>query len=92
MSELIPYIPIAIAILAASLGYISGQRNGKIARFHQQVDLNLKEVCGPLFFRLHTIFKTEDPQQRESLIDSFSKDFSTSNPNIYKIGNKFLID
>lgn len=92
MENFIPYLPLAIAIVAASLGYITGQRSGKINRFHQQVDLNLKEVCGPIHFNLVRIFEVEDPQKRELLIDNFFKDFSTLNPNLYKLGNKFILD
>jgi hypothetical protein len=87
----LPYLPIIIAILAASLGYISGQRSGKITRFLLQVDINLKEICGPLNFKLDRIFDTKDPALRESQIDDFFKEFSSLNPSLYKLGNKYII-
>jgi hypothetical protein len=92
IKEYLPYLPLAIAIVAASLGYITGQRSGKINRFFQQVDVNLKEVCGPMYFSLKRIFEIEDAEKREKLIDHFFEQFSTLNPNLYKLGNKFILD
>ncbi|MGG0186025.1 hypothetical protein [Bacillus rhizoplanae] len=74
------------------MGYITGQRGGKISRFFQQVDVNLKEVCGPMYFSLKRIFEVEDAQKREQIIDHFFEQFSTLNPNLYKLGNKFILD
>ncbi|TYR72710.1 hypothetical protein FZC79_22045 [Rossellomorea vietnamensis] len=91
MEEYLPYLPVVIAILAASLGYISGQRSGKINRFLLQVDTNLKEVCGPLNFTLQHISETNDPALREGLIDDFFREFNSLNPTLYKLGNKFII-
>ena len=92
MKDYLPYLPLVIAILAASLGYITGQRNGKINRFFQQVDVNLKEICGPMYFSLKKVFEVKDAQEREELIDRFFEKFSTLNPNLYKLGNKFILD
>ncbi|HDX9578402.1 TPA: hypothetical protein ROX88_001933 [Bacillus pseudomycoides] len=92
MKEYLPYLPLVIAVLAASLGYVTGQRSGKINRFFQQVDVNLKEVCGPMYFSLKRIFEVEDAQKREQFMDHFFEQFSTLNPNLYKLGNKFIID
>jgi hypothetical protein len=91
IEKYLPYLPVVIAILAASLGYISGQRSGKINRFLLQVDTNLKEVCGPLNFTLKRIFDTNDPALREGLIDEFFSEFNSLNPLLYKLGNKFII-
>jgi hypothetical protein len=47
-------LPVVIAILAASLGYISGQRSGKINRFLLHVDTNLKKYGGhKLYFKAY---------------------------------------
>ncbi|KMN72592.1 hypothetical protein VK96_05975 [Bacillus cereus] len=92
MKEYLPYLPLVIAIIAASLGYVTGQRSGKINRFFQQVDINLKEVCGPMHFSLKRVFEIEDAQKREEYTDQFFEEFSTLNPNLYKLGNKFIID
>ncbi|PEQ67260.1 hypothetical protein [Bacillus cereus] len=92
MKEYLPYLPLVIAIIAASLGYVTGQRSGKINRFFQQVDINLKEVCGPMNFSLKRVFEIEDAQKREEYTDQFFEEFSTLNPNLYKLGNKFIID
>ncbi|WP_059172012.1 hypothetical protein [Bacillus sp. FJAT-27445] len=90
--EYISYLPLAVAIIAASLGYITGQRSSKINRFFQQVDINLKEVCGPMHFHLKRIIEEEDSEKREKLLDFFYESYSTLNPNLYKLGNKFIID
>jgi hypothetical protein len=92
IKEYLPYLPLVIALVAASLGYITGQRSGKINRFFQQVDVNLKEVCGPMYFSLKRIFEIEDAQKREEIIDQFFEKFSNQNPNLYKLGNKFILD
>ena len=92
IKEYLPYLPLAIAIIAAALGYMTGQRSSKINRFFQQVDINLKELCGPMYFSLKRIFEVEDEQKRELFLDSFFEKFSTLNPNLYKLGNKFIID
>ncbi|MGZ9819397.1 hypothetical protein ACXM0N_26395 [Peribacillus simplex] len=88
----LPYLPLIIAFIAASLGYILGQRNSKINRFLQQADINLNEVCGPIFFSLKRIFEVSDEGVREKLLDSFFVQFSTTNSNLYKVGNKSIID
>lgn len=61
-----------------------------MTRFHQQVESNLTDLCGPMHFSVKKILKTQDIKNRERLLDLFFK--NTLNPNIYKLGNRKIID
>lgn len=49
-------------------------------------------MSGPIYFNLRRIFEIEDAKKKEENIDSFFKEFSTLNPNMYKLGNRFTLD
>lgn len=49
-------------------------------------------MSGPIYFNLRRIFEIEDAKKKEENIDSFFKEFSTLNPNMYKLGNRFALD
>ncbi|WP_447579971.1 hypothetical protein [Acinetobacter baumannii] len=91
MKAYLPYLPLVIAILAASMAYIATQRNNKINRFYQQVDINLKEVLGPIYFSIKNIFEVNEAKKREDYLDELFSD-TFSNVNLYKLGNEFIIE
>lgn len=88
--DYLAYLPHIIAVITAFLGYIFGQKSNKTSRFHQQVENNLKELSGPLYFKGKKIVRSTDIQSKEHLLDEFFNSFSSSQ--IYKLGNRQLIN
>jgi len=87
------YLPIAPAILSATLGYMLGIRNKKNDRLIQFTQENLKDVFSPMYHELkHIITYSESSKNREMMIDNFFENYNTKNTNIYKLGNLELLD
>ncbi|QJX65165.1 hypothetical protein HLK66_26160 (plasmid) [Niallia circulans] len=91
MKDAIQYLPVIIALLAGVLGYITGNRSNKINRFFNQVDDNLKEVCGPLYYLLEKILDTDDPEEKERKIDYLFFNYVSEKNKLFMLGNKFII-
>lgn len=92
MKDFLNYLPVLIAILAAILGYVSGQRGNKINRFYSQVETNLKEVCGPLYFLLDEIQNVEDSDERESKLDYLFINYVSEKNKLFMLGNRYIIE
>ncbi len=92
MNNIKEYLPFIIPILAATLGYIFGQRTTKINRFYTQNENNLKNVIEPLFLSLKMIMKEDSAFKRKKLLDDLFKTYLLEKKGIYQIGNKDLID
>lgn len=61
-----------------------------MTRFHEQVETNLSGLCGPMHFSAIKIVSARDIKSKERLLDIFFK--NTLNPNIYKLGNREIIN
>ncbi len=92
MKDLLNYLPVLIAILAAILGYVTGQRGNKINRFYSQVETNLKEVCGPLYFLLDEIQNVEDSDEREIKLDYLFNNYASEKNKLFMLGNRYIIE
>lgn len=91
LDELQPIVPLVIALLAAFLGYIFGQRKKKLDRFYSQVQDNLKDACSPMFHEIRLIQRTESSIKREALLEKFFEKYRAETTNIYKIGDTSIL-
>lgn len=92
MKEFIPYLPLFIAIIAALIAYITTQRNNKINRFYQQVDVNLTEILGPIHLRIDSIMTVKNAKKREEYLDDLFCYSPILKVNLYKLGDRFIIE
>ncbi|MDA2118463.1 hypothetical protein ACTFPA_26055 [Bacillus cereus group sp. MYBK59-1] len=92
MSNIKEYIPFIIPILAATVGYIFGQRTTKTNRFYTQNENNLKTVIEPLFLSIKVIMRENSGFKRERLLDDLFELYILEEKGLYQIGNKDLID
>lgn len=86
------YIPFIIPIVAATVGYIFGQRTTKVNRFYTQNENNLKTVIEPLFLSIKVIMRETSGFKREKLLDDLFELHILEGKGLYQIGNKDLID
>lgn len=91
--DLVKYLPVATAVLSASLGYIYGVRGKKNDRMIQFTQENLKEVYSPMYHELEQIFENiTRPEDRERLLDSYFEKYTALDTSAYKLGSLELLD
>ncbi|MFC9775961.1 hypothetical protein [Paenibacillus chitinolyticus] len=87
------YLPVAAAILSATLGYIFGIRTKKNDRLVQFTQENLKEVYSPMYHDMKKIIADSvKPKDRELMLDTFFERYIGNDTSIYKLGSLELLD
>ncbi|MBT2764297.1 hypothetical protein [Paenibacillus sp. ISL-20] len=87
------YLPVAAAILSATLGYMFGSRTKKNDRLIQFTQENLKEVFSPMYHEMQKIIADSvKPKDRESMLDTFFERYIGNDTSIYKLGSLELLD
>lgn len=87
------YLPVAAAILSATLGYMFGIRTKKNDRLIQFSQENLKEVFSPMYHEMKKIIANSvKPKDRELMLDTFFERYIGKDTSIYKLGNSEFLD
>lgn len=86
------YIPLAIPCIAAFLAYLYGKMSNNLNRFDKQVEMNLNEICGPIFFELRAINSCVMPEEKAEKVKRFFADFNSTKIKLHKLGNRVLIE
>ncbi|GIO85073.1 hypothetical protein J25TS5_20050 [Paenibacillus faecis] len=91
--DITKYLPVAAAILSATLGYIFGIRTKKNERLVQFTQENVKEVFSPMYHEMKRIIENPlIPKNRELMLDTFFERYLVNNTPVYKLGNLELLD
>jgi len=87
------YLPVATAVLSASLGYIYGIRGKKNDRMIQFTQENLKEVYSPMYHELEKLFEnTIRPEDRERMLDAYFEKYTAFDTPAFKLGSLEILD
>ncbi|WP_336772652.1 hypothetical protein [Paenibacillus sp. MMO-58] len=87
------YLPIAAAIISATLGYMFGIRTKKNDRLIQLTQENLKEVFSPMYHEMKKIFTDSlKPKDRELMLEKFFEKYIGEDTPVYKLGDLELLD
>lgn len=89
---MLQYMPLVIPCIAAILAYLYGKRSNKLNRFDKQVEMNLNEICGPIFFELRSINSCVIPEEKAEKVERFFIDFNSTKIKLHKLGNRKLIE
>ncbi|RJX39587.1 hypothetical protein D3P09_09230 [Paenibacillus pinisoli] len=91
--DFIKYLPVAAAVVSASLGYIYGIRSKKNDRLIQFTQENLKEIYSPMYHEMDKILdKTMSAENREKLLDLYFDKYTATDIPVYKLGSLELLD
>ncbi|MFS0840374.1 hypothetical protein [Paenibacillus sp. 1P03SA] len=87
------YLPFAVAVVSATLGYFFGSRTKKNDRIILYTQENLKDVVSPFYHEMIRIMnRSLQPKQREDLLDNFFEMYMSNNTFVYKLGNLNVLD
>lgn len=91
--DIAEYLPVAAAMLSATLGYMFGIRTKKNDRLVQFTQENMKEVFSPMYHEMRRIISDSvKSRDREQLLDKFFEKYLANDTSIYKLGNLELVD
>lgn len=86
-----PYITIMINIFAIFAGYFLGVRRYKTEYFYNNLKDSLGLALSPMFHEMKKIKKTENPENREVMLEKFFHKYCGAETIVYKIGDMFIL-
>ncbi|NCT39690.1 hypothetical protein GTW56_28335 [Bacillus sp. EB93] len=86
------YLPILVAIVAASLAYLYTKRNNKLNNFYAQVKESLEGILGSMYFDLRIILQIEDEFEKNYEVQKWFNKHGRIEMSLFKLGDRNLID
>lgn len=86
------YLPILVAIIAASIAYLYAKRNNKLNNFYTQVKESLEGILGSMYFDLRIIFQIEDEVEKDYEVQKWFNKHGHIEMSLFKLGDLNLIN
>ncbi|MCK2020520.1 hypothetical protein [Peribacillus frigoritolerans] len=86
------YLPILVAIVAASLAYLYTKRNNKLNNFYAQVKESLEGILGSMYFDLRIILQIEDEFEKNYEVQKWFNKHRRIELSLFKLGDTNLIN
>lgn len=86
------YLPILVAIVAASLAYLYKKRNNKLNNFYAQVKESLEGILGSMYFDLRIILQIEDEFEKNHEVQKWFNKHGRIDMSLFKLGDRNLIN
>ncbi|MGE6614240.1 hypothetical protein ACQKFG_27870 [Peribacillus sp. NPDC076916] len=86
------YLPIMVAIIAASLAYLYAKRNNKLNNFYAQAKESLEGILGSMYFDLRNISQIEDEIEKDFEVQKWFNKHGRIEMSLFKLGDPNLIN
>lgn len=85
------YLPILVAIVAASLAYLYAKRNNMLNNFYAQAKESLEGILGSMYFDLKIILQIEDEFEKDYEVQKWFNKHGRIKMSLIKLGDSNLI-